>query len=55
MGNEEKRKEPKVLVRSVMSLYEGVTVDSELSEVKVWMHQGSVISQDRKIHGENNV
>ena len=42
---------PKVLVRSVMSLYEGamtgVRVDSELSEeleVKVGMHQGSVLS-----------
>ena len=42
---------PEVLVRSVMSLYEGaktrVRVDSELSEefeVKVWMHQGSVLS-----------
>ena len=41
---------PKVLVRSVVSLYEGaktwVTVDSELSEefeVKVGMHQGSVL------------
>ena len=40
-----------VLVRSVMSLYEGaktrVRVDSELSEeleVKVGMHQGSVLS-----------
>ena len=42
---------PEVLVRSVMSLYEGaktrVRVDSELSdefEVKVGMHQGSVLS-----------
>ena len=42
---------PDVLVRSVMSLYEGektsVGVDSELSEefeVKVGMHQGSVLS-----------
>ena len=42
---------PKVLVRSVMSMYEGaktiVRVDSELSEefdVKVGMHQGSVLS-----------
>ena len=41
---------PEVLLRSVMSLYEGaktrVRVDSELSEefkVKVWMHQGSVL------------
>ena len=41
---------PEVLVRSVMSLYEGekswVRVDSELSEkfeVKVGMHQGSVL------------
>ena len=43
---------PEVLDRSVMSLYEGamtvVRVDSELSEefeVKVGMHQGSVLSQ----------
>ena len=50
MGNEEERK-PEVLVRSVMSLYEGaktrVRVDSEMSEeieVKVGMHQGSVLS-----------
>ena len=42
---------PEVLIRSVISLYERaktvVTVDSELSEVfevKVWMHQGSVLS-----------
>ena len=42
---------PKVLVRSVMSLYEGartrVRVDCELSEeveVKVGMYQGSVLS-----------
>ena len=42
---------PEVLDRSVMSLYEGaetrVRVDSELSEefeIKVWMHQGSVLS-----------
>ena len=42
---------PEVLIRSVMSLYEGaktrVRVDSELSEefeVKVEMHQGSVLS-----------
>ena len=42
---------PEVLVRSVMSLYEGVNtrvrVDYELSEefeVKVGMHQGSVLS-----------
>ena len=42
---------PEVLVRSVMSLYEGAKtrarVDSELSEefeVKVGMHQGSVLS-----------
>ena len=42
---------PDVLVRSVMSLYEGaktrVRVDSELSEefeVKVGMHQESVLS-----------
>ena len=42
---------PEVLVRSVMSLYEGaktrVRVDTELSEeleVKVGMHQGSVLS-----------
>ena len=42
---------PEVLVRSVMSLYEGaktgVRMDSELSEefeVRVGMHQGSVLS-----------
>ena len=42
---------PEVLVRSMMSLYEGVNtrfrVNSELSEefeVKVGMHQGSVLS-----------
>ena len=42
---------PDVLVRSVMSMYEGVKtrvrVESELSEefeVKVWMLQGSVLS-----------
>ena len=42
---------PKVLVRSVISLYDGAKtktrVDSELSEefeVKVEMHQGSVLS-----------
>ena len=42
---------PEVLVRSVMSLYEGartrVRVDSELSEqfeVEVWIYQGSVLS-----------
>ena len=42
---------PDVLVRSVMSLYEGaktrVKVDTELSEdfqVKMWMHQRSVLS-----------
>ena len=42
---------PQYLVRSVMSLHEGaktrVRVDSELSdkfEVKVGMHQGSVLS-----------
>ena len=42
---------PEVLVISVMSLYEGVImrvrVDCWLSEefeVKVWMHQGSVLS-----------
>ena len=42
---------PEVLVRSMMSLYEGaktrVRVDSELSEefeVKMGMHQGSVLS-----------
>ena len=46
-----KKKIQEVLVRSVMSLYEGaktrVTVDSELSEefeVKVGMCQGSVLS-----------
>ena len=45
---------PEVLVRSVMSLYDGgktrVRVDSELSEefvVKVWMHQGPVLSPFR--------
>ena len=50
MGIEEKGI-PEVLVRSVMCLYEGekirVNVDSELSEefeVKVGMHQGSVLS-----------
>ena len=50
MGNEEERI-PEVLDRSVMSLYERaksrVRVDSELSaefEVKVGMHQGSVLS-----------
>ena len=42
---------PEVLIRSVMSLYEGaktrVRIDSELSEefeVKVGIHQGSVLS-----------
>ena len=42
---------PKVFVRLAMSLYEGaktrVREDSELSEefkVKVWMHQGFVLS-----------
>ena len=39
---------PDVLLRSVMNLYDGgktgVRVDSELFEVKVWMHQGSVLS-----------
>ena len=42
---------PDVLVRSVMSLYKGaktrVRVSSELSvgfEVKVWIHQESVLS-----------
>ena len=46
-----KKEIPEFLVRSVMSLYEGaktsVRVDSELSEefdVKVGMHQGSVLS-----------
>ena len=46
-----KKELPKVLVRLVMSLYEGartrVRLDSELSdefEIKVWMHQGSVLS-----------
>ena len=46
-----RKKEIQVLVRSMMSLYEGaktrVRVDSELSEefeVKVWMHQGCVLS-----------
>ena len=46
-----KKEIPQVLVRSVMSLYEGaktrVRVDSELSKefvVKVGMHQGSVPS-----------
>ena len=50
MGNEEERN-IRSLARSVMSLYEGaetrVRVDSELSEeyeVKVWIHQGSVLS-----------
>ena len=44
-----KKETPEVLVRSVMSLYEGgkkrVRMDSELSyeiEVKVGMHQGSM-------------
>ena len=42
---------PEVLVRPVMSLYDGaktrVRVDTELLEefeVKFWMHQGSVLS-----------
>ena len=43
-----KKEIPDVLVRSVMSLYEGaktrLRLDSELSEVKVGMHQGSVLS-----------
>ena len=46
-----KKEIPEVLVRSLMSLYEGakksVRVESELSkefEVKVGMHQGSVLS-----------
>ena len=46
-----KKEIPDILVRSVMSLYEGkktmVRVDSELSEgfeVKVGMHQGSLLS-----------
>ena len=46
-----KKELSEVLVRSVISLYEGanarVRVDSELSEefeVKVWMHQVSVLS-----------
>ena len=46
-----KKRIPEVMVRSVMSLYEGavtkVRVDSELSEefeVKVEIHQGSVLS-----------
>ena len=46
-----KKEMPDVLVRSVMSLYDGakirVRVDSELSEefeVKVGIHQGSVLS-----------
>ena len=50
MGNEEERI-PEVLVRLVMSLYEGaktrVIVDSESPEefeVKFGMHQGSVLS-----------
>ena len=47
MGNE-KKVVPEVLVWSVMFLYEGrittVMVDSELSEVKVGMPQGSVLS-----------
>ena len=42
-----KKEIQKVLATSVMSLYEGaktrVGVDSEF-EVKVWMHQGSVLS-----------
>ena len=45
-----KKEIPEVLVRSVMSLYEGaktsIRVESELSdefEVKVGMHQGSVL------------
>ena len=45
-----KREIPEVLLRSVMSLYDGaetwVKVDSDLSkefEVKMWMHQGSVM------------
>ena len=49
-----KKRIPEVLVRSVMSLFEGamtrVIVDSELSEkfeVKVGMHQGSVLSPFR--------
>ena len=49
MGNEDEGI-PEVLVRSVISLYEGantrVRVDSELSEefeIKVWMHQGTVL------------
>ena len=43
---------PEVLVRSLMSLYEGakrgIRVDPELShefEVKAWMHHGSVLSR----------
>ena len=50
MGNEEERI-PLVLVRSVMSVYEGaktrVIVDSKLSqefEVNVGMHRGPVLS-----------
>ena len=50
MGNEEEWN-TRCLVRSMMSLYEGaktrVRVDSELTEafeVKVGMHQGSVLS-----------
>ena len=46
-----KRVIPEVLIRSVMSLYEGAKTrlreESELSEeieIKVWMHQGSVLS-----------
>ena len=46
-----KKEIPEILLRSVMSLYEGaktrVRVDSELSEefeVKVWMHRRSVVS-----------
>ena len=46
-----KKELPEVLVKSMMSLYQGaktrVRVDSELSEefeVKVGMHQGSVLS-----------
>ena len=43
-----KKEIPEVVVRSVKSLHEGartrVRVDSEESEVKVWMHQGSALS-----------
>ena len=46
-----KKEIPEVLIRSVMSMHDGaktrVRVDSELSqefEVKVGMHQGSVLS-----------